>query len=247
MSLNRVLIINTAYRLSKIWLIISLFFLSLPINAGSSDLANKAYKAGDYPKAIEYYEQTLVSDIKDYGKEHSKVARTQYKLGSVYLALGNYLKAIKYYKLSLLSDLKAYEKHPKIAKTHWYIGFAYDSLGDSSKAIKYYDKALNSGEEVRINPLKNHKPAGEYKLLGDYPKAIKHYKLALVSDIEAYGEKHPKVAKTSFQLGLTYLDVGDYPEAIEYLELALAGLPADHIYNKDLIYTIKAAKSMMQK
>ncbi|MDB4837102.1 tetratricopeptide repeat protein, partial [Marinomonas sp.] len=79
-----------------------------------------AYESlGDYPKAIEYLELALASDLKTYGEDHPSVATRRNNLGSAYDSLGDYPKAIEYYDSAYLIMLNVLgDSHPntKIVK-----------------------------------------------------------------------------------------------------------------------------------
>ena len=58
--------------------------------------------------------------------------------------------------------------------------------------------------------------------LGEYNKAIEYYEQALASDLNTYGEGHPKVAIDRNNLGSAYQALGQVDKAIGYYKQALA-------------------------
>lgn len=65
--------------------------------------------------------------------------------------------------------------------------------------------------------------AGELAwMVGDYTTAKDYYEQALASDLQTYGEDHPRVAAGRNNLGSAWKALGEYQKAIGYLEQALA-------------------------
>ncbi len=71
-----------------------------------------------YPRAIEYYELVLASDLKTYGEDHPQVAIYRNNLGMAWDSLGEYELAIEYYELALVTlKVKLGESHPHTLST----------------------------------------------------------------------------------------------------------------------------------
>ncbi len=56
------------------------------------------YEQGNYPKAIEYYKQSVVIKERMKGKGSIDTASTLNNFGNVYKDQGDYPKALEYYK-----------------------------------------------------------------------------------------------------------------------------------------------------
>ena len=108
-----------------------------------NDVGLVAHDLGQYDKAIEYFENSLASNLKILSPEHPDVATNWNNLGLVWYSKGDYDKAIEYYEKSLASNLKTLGKeHPNVALAWNNLGLAWYSKGQFDKAIEYYDKAL---------------------------------------------------------------------------------------------------------
>ena len=107
------------------------------------------YRAqGNYEKALEYYEKSLVIKEKMLGKEHPSTATTYNNLAIVYEDQGNYEKALEYYEKALVIREKVLGKeHPSTGSTYNNMAGAYRTQGNYEKALEYYEKALKILDE----------------------------------------------------------------------------------------------------
>ena len=178
------------------------------------------YRLGQYDKAIEYYELTLVI-YKDLGLIDF-VATVLGNIGIVYDAWGQYDKAIEYYEQSLAIN-EELEKKDQIATVLNSIGSVYGSWGQYDKAIEYYEQALAIAEELGLQDsiaLDLNDIGLVYYFWGQYDKAIEYYEQAMTI-IEELGIKE-EIATVLNNIGAVYGSWGQYDKAIEHYEQALA-------------------------
>lgn len=150
MKTNSTLLLCITHLTSRVWLTFCLMVIPLSINAGEAELAEKAYKAGDYFQSIRHYEAALKKDLETHGENHSNVSTYYNKLGVAYDAGGDYINAIKYFKLGLGVALKTYrEDHPKVITWRYMLGLTNYNLGNYPKAIEY----LKWVNETLLNDL----------------------------------------------------------------------------------------------
>ncbi len=114
-----------------------MIFLSINTKAGILDFqdikrAKESYKAGDFQKAVEYFEKVAKS---------KKNAQSFYDLANAYYKAKKYKKAIKYYNLVETPNkrLKFY--------TLYNLGNSYFMLKNYKKAVELYKKALKIKED----------------------------------------------------------------------------------------------------
>jgi len=91
--------------------------------------------------------------------------------------------------------------------------------------IRYREAYQHAQRSVRLVPENSLYLAGAGELaqmLGDYSAAKTYHEQALASDLNAYGEDHPRVATHRNNLGGAWRALGEYKEAIGYYEQALA-------------------------
>ena len=103
---------------------------------------------GYYLKAIDFYTQALVRDLKTFGVDHPNVARDHNNLGTAWYAKGEYDKAIEYHEQALVSNLKTFGGGlPDVAIRRNNLGMAWHAKGEYNKAVEYYEKALVTLEQ----------------------------------------------------------------------------------------------------
>ncbi|MDN5211930.1 tetratricopeptide repeat protein [Fulvivirgaceae bacterium BMA12] len=193
-----------------------------------NNLALRYQDLGDYQKAALLLEETLDSDLKNFGENHSTVARTRSNLAVVYSYLGDYQKATELLEKAVESDLQNFGgNHSTVARTRSNLALSYLDQKDYQKAVKLLEKVLTSdlqnfGENHPTVARTRSNLAVVYRKLGDYKKSIELHEKALEFDLKKFGESHPKLATRRSNLALTYQDLGKYQKAADLLEIALA-------------------------
>jgi CHAT domain-containing protein len=174
---------------------------------------------GLYPKAIDYYQQSLVI-FRELGDKKG-ISKSLSNLGVVYKNLGQYQEARDYYQQSLVIDREIGNKKG-ISSNLTNLGVVYKNLGQYPKAIDYYQQSLVIKREIgdKKGILSNLTNLGNvYAKLYQYPKAIDYYQQALVIQ-RKIGDKKGIGANLT-NLGAVYMSLGQYPKAIDYYQQAL--------------------------
>jgi CHAT domain-containing protein/Tfp pilus assembly protein PilF len=142
-------------------------------------LGNAYNFLGEYPKAIEFYQQSLAIQ-REIGNRNG-FASSLMGLGNAYNFLGEYPKAIEFYQQSLAIQREIGNRNG-FASSLMALGSAYGSLGEYPKAIEFYQQSLAIKREIGdrkevANSLNN--LGNAYANLGQYPKAIEFHQQSL--------------------------------------------------------------------
>ena len=175
---------------------------------------------GDYFKAIDYYQKSLVI-AREIGNRLGE-AKSLGNLGNAYGHLGDYKKALDYHQKSLA--IKREIGNPLgEANSLNNLGAIYQSLGDYFKAIDYYQKSLAIKREIgnRLGEANSLNSLGSaYGHLRDYKNAIDYHQKSLAIQREIGDRKGE--ANSLNNLGSAYQSLGDYFKAIDYYQKSLA-------------------------
>ena len=174
---------------------------------------------GDYPQALDYYQQSLVitRDIGDRAGEGTTLGN----IGIVYRLLGDYPQALDYYQQSLVITRDIGDRAGE-GTTLGNIGIVYENLGDYPQALDYHQQALvilrdindRAGEASTLENI-----GVVYQNLGDYPQALDYYQQSLA--IERILGRRGGEAISLGNIGLVYQLLGDYPQALGYYQQSL--------------------------
>lgn len=170
----------------------------------------------DIPKAIDYYEQSLVCFNEanlDYGK-----AAILNNLAYIYDSQGDLKKALEYlYEALAIREKNNNDKGR--AETLNNIGAAYQDLNDFDLALKNYSKSLELKiaikDSVGMGYAYNN-IASLYMEQKEYEKALETHLLAL--KIRQRMKNPRQVAESFGNAGLVLTLLGDYSQAEEYLK-----------------------------
>ncbi len=174
---------------------------------------------GEYNKAIEYHQQSLVIFQKIGAR--SGIAASFNNLGNAYDSLGEYQQAIDYHQQSLVIAQEIGDRSG-IAASLNNLGNAYKSLGEYNKAIDYHQQSLVIFQEIgdRSGIAKSFNNLGiAYKSLGEYKKAIDYHQQSLVI-FQKIGARSG-IAQSLMGLGIAYDSLGEYNKAIDYYQQSL--------------------------
>ena len=182
-------------------------------------MGNAYLNLGQYPKAIEFYQQSLA--IKKELGDRQGQANSLNNLGNAYLNLGQYPKAIKFHQQSLAIFQELGDRQGQ-ASSLGNLGLAYRNLGQYPKAIEYHQQSLAIFQELgdrqgQASSLGNLGLA--YRNLGQYPKAIEYHQQSLAIDKEL-GDRQGQASSLG-NLGNAYRNLGQYPKAIEFYQQSL--------------------------
>ena len=205
------------------------------------NLGNAYRSLKEYQKAIEFYQQSLVTAQKFNSRRG--VGNALFNLGLTYRQLGDNKKAIDYYQKSLAI---ARDIQDKKLESLAYQSLANARASDSSNPEKpKADRLLNEGlRQAKTGQLKKSlvalaealqiyrqikDSAGEivasislgqsYYQLGEYQKAIELFEQG--HNIAKTTENTLAVANALRNLGVVYNSMGDYQKAIDYQQQSL--------------------------
>ncbi len=166
------------------------------------DLAEglKYFQAGDFNKAIEFFEKGSV--------KFPKSVEVNYDLGVSYLRSGRTDEAIARIR-------KALELNPNLIEAYFALGECHFAKGETQNALDAFSRALE------IQPGN----AQVYYNLG-----IVYYNNDKTDEAILYFEKakelNPKLASAYYQLGLALIKKGDYAKAVQSFETFLSLEPS---------------------
>ncbi len=192
-----------------------------------AQLGNCEKKFGNYDKALEYYEKSLVIKLKTLGGGHISVAYTYGNIGLIWKNKGNYDKALEYHEKSLAIKLKILGVESLVLATSYgNIGQAWISKGNYDKALEYYEKSL----AIKLKSLGGEHPsvATSYNHIGliwrnkaNYDKALEYHEKSLAIKLKTLGGESSVVATSYNNIGQAWNSKGDYDKALEYYERSL--------------------------
>ena len=191
-----------------------------------------------YPKAIEYHEQSLA--IKQEIGDRDGKADSLTNLGNFYNRLGQYPKAIEYYEQSLAITQEIGVRNGEAISLN-NLGTVYNQLGQYPKAIEYHEQSLaitqeigvREGEAGSLNNLGN-----VYSNLGGYPKAIEYYLQSLVINQEI-GDRE--------SVGLVLNNFGELYEKQRQPELAIVFDKQSVIVREGIRQDIRVLEKQLQE
>jgi len=191
-------------------------------------LGNCEFKLGNYLKAIEYYENSIVIKLKTLGLEHPDVGNLYNHIGNAWNRKGYYSKAIEYYENSIVIKLKTLGfEHPEVANSYNNIGVAWESLKEFDKALEYYEKCL----AIELKTVGGEHPnvASSYMNIGNAwhgknnnDKALEYLEKSLLIKLKSLGSEDPGVGNAYNNIGDVWDSKGEYDKALEYYERCLA-------------------------
>jgi CHAT domain-containing protein len=202
------------------------------------NLGNAYRNLGQYPKAIEYYQQSLAIK-KEIGARKGEASSLN-NLGLAYDSLGQYPKAIEFYQQQL-AIVKEIGDRQGEANSLGNLGIAYDSLGQYPKAIEFYQQQLaivkeigdRQGEASSLNNL-----GLAYDSLGQYPKAIEFYQQSLAIKKEI-GDREGE--------GLTLSNLGESYEAQNQPGLAIVFYKQSVIVREGIRQDLRVLEKELQQ
>ncbi len=145
-------------------------------------------RKGNYPKALEYYHNSLKISEELYKRkalENSAILSGCYNsIGIIHLHQDNFAKALEYYQKSLKICKEFNDRLGELNCLN-NIGVVYDRQGDSNTALEYYEKVLNI--YLKEEPSFKERIASSYYNVGliymrkgEHSKAYKYYQQALI-------------------------------------------------------------------
>jgi len=174
---------------------------------------------GEFPEALDYYEQCLV--VLEEIPDKNSMSRILNNIGIIYSSQGNYPKALEYYKLSLEIKEELSDKSG-MASAMNNIGLIYMNNGDYPKALGYFQRSLKVKEEVSDNsgiaPTLNNIGL-IYKRQKDNLKALEYFQRSL--DICEQLNNKSAMAGILSNIGAIFMIEGDDSNALECFQRSL--------------------------
>ncbi|MBD0262458.1 MAG: tetratricopeptide repeat protein, partial [Tolypothrix sp. Co-bin9] len=171
------------------------------------------FESGEYAKALEYFQQSLITfkEVKDRNGE--KIALNA--IGLIYSNIGKYQQAISSYEQAIIisREMGDVAVQGSILSN---LGAMYRNLGNNQRALDYYSEALTifkkignkGGEGTTLNNI-----GVIYESRGDFIKALKYYHIAMIISKEI-GNKSSE-ANILKNIGRAYYSLRDFQKALE--------------------------------
>jgi len=173
----------------------------------------------NYPRALEYYKQSL--KIYETLGDKKRISSTFISLGEIYRGQGNYSHALEYYLLSLKFE-EEIENKRGISNCLTSIGNIYNTLGNYNRGLEYHQRSLKISKELGSKSgigISLMNSGLTYKNQGNYPLALEHFEQSL-KIAEEFGIKYGIVVGLT-NIGDIYEEQGNYSSALENYEQSL--------------------------
>lgn len=192
-----------------------------------SNLALIYDRRGDYRHAENVILRSLSMLEKIYGPNHTTTGIIYRMLGNIYSNQGKTTEALEV--LTKARTIAAKNGNQKdLAEIYHATGNAYLLGGNFDEAEKYFLLAMTTkkaafGPDQTIDMTRELNNIGSICLdLGKYEEGLKYLEKALSQKEEIYGDNHPLVATTWYNLGNGYRQIKDYSRALEAYQKALS-------------------------
>ena len=177
------------------------------------------YIKSDYPKAIEWHQQSLA--IMKEMRETGGMATSYNNLGNVYSDQGDFVKALQHYQRAL--DLVEATNKPKASIYYGNIGAIYLAQGIYPKALEQFQKSLAICEELNDEEgmaVAYNNIGIIYINVGDTTKALAYYAKSV--ELNQKLEDKQGLAETYLNIASIKKVQGDYEQALKYGQKSLA-------------------------
>ncbi|MCI5197297.1 MAG: hypothetical protein D3919_13940, partial [Candidatus Electrothrix sp. AW5] len=184
-----------------------------------NELGETCWKCGEYARAMEYYEQSLVISRELGNRKGEGLALNN--IGLICDIQGKYEQALQYYEQSLLIRQEAGDRSGE-GTTLNNMAMVYMKIGDYETALAYLQQSLpistessdKIGESAALTNI-----AALYRSQGNMSSALEYLEQGLAIRREL-GDRAGE-AQSCWNLGLTYEDLGDLTKAEEYISQAV--------------------------
>ncbi|WP_446007831.1 tetratricopeptide repeat protein [Candidatus Electrothrix sp.] len=184
-----------------------------------NELGETCWKLGEYARALEYYEQSLLIH-REWGYRQGE-SLTLNNIGLIYDIQCNYEQALQCYTQSLMMQREAGDRVGE-GTTLNNMAMVYMKIGDYETALTYLQQSLpismessdRIGESAALTNI-----AAIYRTQGNRSSALEYLKQGLAIRREL-GDRAGE-AQSCWNLGRTYEDMGDLAKAEEYISQAV--------------------------
>ncbi|MCX6249841.1 MAG: tetratricopeptide repeat protein [Bacteroidetes bacterium] len=180
---------------------------------------NYHYGKANYPKALEYYLQSL--KINEETGNKSGITSSLNRLGLIYYSLSEYAKALDYYQKSLRMARESGD-NTAMQDVMINLGDIYQKQHDYPKTLDYFNQALKINQAIgnKTGCARALNAIGYvYRLKKDFVKTHQYSEEA-VKYYESDGNKQAMAAELE-DIGDLYRQEAEYPKALKYLFKAL--------------------------
>jgi CHAT domain-containing protein/Tfp pilus assembly protein PilF len=168
----------------------------------------------DFENAEKNY--SIALDLAKEIDDNVEIADIMHNLGAVYLKKGDFYKALNLFQNSQQLDNIGIENGISLSQM---IAECYIKFEKPDSALLFIEKA------IILNKKSDYKKASTYEKLshiyflkGDYSKAIFYINQALEIDVKVFGDKHPQVAQSYFNLSNILFSQGLFEKALEIIQ-----------------------------
>ncbi|WP_223278060.1 tetratricopeptide repeat protein [Nostoc sp. 'Peltigera membranacea cyanobiont' 232] len=187
--------------------------------ASLTSLGNAYFSLGEYPRAIEFFQQSL--DISREIGDRNTESKSLMNLGLAYFSLEKYQRAIELFQQSLDISREIGDRNTE-SKSLMNLGLAYFSLEKYQRAIEFFQQSLDISREIgdrngEGNSLGN--LGNAYFSLRQYQGAIEFFQQSL----EIFREISNRNGEGNSLMGLgnAYFSLKQYQQAIEFYQQSL--------------------------
>lgn len=193
-----------------------------------NEIAEQAYKAGNYQLAIAEFKTSLASAQASFGPSDPRTLKFASRLAVAYQSMGQYKEALKLNQsiLEILSKSLP-EDNEEILAVKNRIAINSASLGNPKEALKTYEeiydvrkKTLGEKDPKTIQSLNN--IASSLQKLGKLNEALAIEEKVVDLRKQILGIKHKNTLNSMGILASLYDDLGNYAKALKVKEEVLA-------------------------
>lgn len=182
---------------------------------------------GDFEEAKKLIEKVIISDEKNFGKNHSNTAISYSNLGMILRDLGCYQKAKHLLKNVMISnELNFGDEHPMSATSYSNLALVLTDLGDYKGAKELLEKAIisdekNFGEEHPTTAIRYSNLALVLRKIGDNERAFFLLEKVVSLNEKKFGKDHPTTIGNYSNWAMALRDLGEFIRAKKLLEKVL--------------------------
>jgi serine/threonine protein kinase/tetratricopeptide (TPR) repeat protein len=190
-------------------------------------LGSTYWYLGEYPRAIQQYEQALALREAQLGPDHTDTLLSRENLAETYLPAGRTADAIRLFKQNLkLRETKLGPDHADTLTSRDHLALAYQDDHRTVEAIPLHEENLKQ-KETQLGP--NHLDtfavrnnlANAYLAVNRNAEALRLHEYNLKLLETNLGADHPDTLTARNNLANAYLNAGRFADAIRLLERTL--------------------------
>lgn len=202
---------------------------------------------GDFKKAQEFLEQSLVIYKKNLPDDHTEIAWVLVQLGDIYRNLGKYHEAEDLLKQGLrMYEVQFGKDHIEVAWVLAYLGKVYREVGNHEKSMSLINKGQSLQKVSQVNKLdediENLDISQSHNEVKSHQKAKELLEESLTTFEKQFGINHISTARIIVYLAEFYKDSGNYEQAEALIKQCLR-IYTDN-FGKDHLKTARALRNL---